>query len=93
MAANTFSSTLKPDALIDGLIVVANNRLAPLRAFSTLFSADPVRPMAIVQVKKATAGATGQTNPTNLESGDSSVGPISCTMGHKTQSFHVDIPE
>ena len=64
-----------------------------IRAFSTQFSADPIRPMAIVQVKKATAGATGQTNPTNLESGDSTIAPISCTMAHKTQSFQVDIPD
>lgn len=90
MAGNTVSSTLKPDVLADAVVTVANNRLAPLRAFSRLFSADVVRPGASVQVKKATAGSTGQTNPTNFESGDSTLAPISVTMAHKTQSFQVD---
>lgn len=90
MAGNTVSSTLKPDVLADAVVTVANNRLAPLRAFSRLFTADVMRPGASVQVKKATAGSTGQTNPTNFESGDSTLAPISVTMGHKTQSFQVD---
>jgi hypothetical protein len=90
MAGNTISSTLKPDVLADAVVTVANNRLAPLRAFSRLFSADVMRPGASVQVKKATAGSTGQTNPTNFESGDSTLAPISVTMAHKTQSFQVD---
>lgn len=87
--SNTVSSTLKPDVLADAVITVANNRLAALNAFSRLFSADTVRPGASVQVKKATSGSTGQTNPTNFESGDSVLDPISVTMAHKTQSFQV----
>jgi ATP-dependent protease ClpP protease subunit len=89
MNANTVSSTLKPDVLADAVVTVATNKLAPLNAFSRLFSADIVRPGASVQVKKATAGSTGQTDPTNFESGDSTLAPISVTMNHKTQSFQV----
>lgn len=89
-AANTISSSLKPDVLADGLIVVANNRLAAWRAFTTQFQLDPMRPMAVVQIKKATSGATSQTNPTNWEtSGDSVLDPISITPGHKVHAFHV----
>ena len=87
--ANTISSTIKPDALIDQLVVVANNRLAPLAAFSRLFTVDAMRPGASLQVPKATAGSTGQSNPTSWESGDSTLAPISVTLAHKTQSFQI----
>jgi ATP-dependent protease ClpP protease subunit len=87
--ANTVSATIKPDALIDQLVVVANNRLAPLAAFSRLFTVDAMRPGASLQVPKATAGSTGQSNPTSWESGDSTLAPISVTLAHKTQSFQI----
>lgn len=87
--ANTISSTIKPDALIDQLVVVANNRLAPLAAFSRLFSPDAMRPGATLQVTKATSGSTGQSNPTSWESGDSVLDPISVTLAQKTQSFNI----
>lgn len=87
--ANTISSTIKPDALIDQLVVVANNRLAPLAAFSRLFTPDAMRPGASLQVPKATSGSTGQSNPTSWESGDSVLDPISVTLAQKTQSFNI----
>ena len=87
--SNTISSTLKPDAVVNALITVANNRLAPLRAFSKLFSPDVMRPGATLQIPLATAGAAGQTNPTNFETGDTTLTPISVTLALKTVSFHV----
>lgn len=88
-AANTVSSTLKPDALIDQLIVVATNRLAPLGAFSRLFTVDTMRPAVAIQVKKATSGSTGLSNPTNWEQGDSVLDPISVTPAHKVKPFQI----
>ena len=87
--SNTISSTLKPDALVDALVVVANNRLAPLSAFSRLFTVDAMRPGASLAVKKATAGSTGQSNPSSWESGDSTLDVISVSLAHKTQSFQI----
>lgn len=87
--ANTISSTIKPDALVDQLVVVANNRLAPLSAFSRLFTVDAMRPGASLAVPKATAGSTGQSNPTSWESGDSTLDVISVSLAHKTQSFAI----
>lgn len=88
-ASNTVSSTLKPDALIDQLIVVATNRLAPLAAFSRLFTVDTMRPAVAIQVKKATSGSTGLSNPTNWEQGDSVLDPISVTPAHKVKPFQI----
>lgn len=88
-AANTVSSSLLPDWLADGLIVVAHNKLASLRAFSRDFSLNTMAPKATVQVRKATAGATAQTNATNFESGDSTLAATSVTVNQKTVSFHI----
>ena len=88
-AGNTISSTIKPDALVDQLVVVANNRLAPLSAFSRLFTVDAMRPGASLAVPKATVGSTGQSNPSSWESGDSTLDVISVSLTHKTQSFQI----
>ena len=91
--SNTFSSTLKPASLADGLITIGNNRLAKLNAFTTKFTADRLRPGASLVIPLATGGSVGQSNPTNLESGDGVVGPITVTMTHVTQSFHLSIAD
>ena len=46
-------------------------------------------PLATVQVRKATAGATTQTNATNFESGDSTLDNIPVTINQYSQSFHI----
>jgi hypothetical protein len=87
--ANTLAAALTPDYLADGLIVNARNRLAPLAAFSTDFGVDPMKPKSTVQVPRATVGATGQTDPTNWESGDTTLAAIGVTVSQKTVSFHL----
>jgi ATP-dependent Clp endopeptidase proteolytic subunit ClpP len=87
--ANTLGSSLVPDTLADQVIVVANNKLAPLTAFSRDFGANPIRPRSTVQVAKATAGASTQTNATNFESGDSTLTNVGVTVNQLTQSFHL----
>ena len=87
--ANTIAAALVPDILAEAMITVAPNKLAPLMAYSTDFSADPIAPRSTIQVRKATAGATTQTNATNFESGDSTLAAIAITMSQYTQSFHM----
>lgn len=88
-AANTMAAGLVTDYLSNALVVVAHNKLSALKAFSTDFGTDPMKPRATVQVPKATAGATAQTNPSNYESGDSTLGAISVSVSEKSLSFHV----
>lgn len=87
--ANTLAAALTPDYLADGLIINARNRLAPLAAFSTDFGVDPMKPKSTVQVPRATAGATGQTDATNFESGDTTLAAIAVSVSQKTVSFHL----
>lgn len=87
--ANTIDSGLIPAFLSDALIVVANQVLAPLRAFSRSISLDPLRPGAAIAVKKSTAASAAQTNPTNFESGDSTLATISVTVAQISKSYHV----
>src|SRR5690242_10361264 len=87
--ANTLASALTPDYLADSLIINARNRLAPLAAFSRNFSTNPVAPKSSLEVPRATAGATGQTDPTNWESGDSTLAAIQVPVSQKSVSFHL----
>jgi ATP-dependent protease ClpP protease subunit len=87
--ANSYSATLVTDFLADAIIQIAHNRLAPLSMFTRNFGTDRGKPMATVEVRKPTAGATTQTDATNFESGDSTTVAVSVTMHQYSQSFHV----
>jgi hypothetical protein len=88
-SANTFDAALVPDHLADGMVIVANNRLAAIRTFSRDFSLDPIAPGKTVQVKKATATSAVQRNPTNWETGDTDVDNIPVTVTQVSKSFHI----
>lgn len=85
--SNTIDTALVTDMLSDRLITVAQSRLAPLRAFSRDFGTDPMKPRATVQVRKATAGATTQTNATNFSAGNSTLDNVAVTVAQVTQAF------
>jgi len=87
--ANTLAAALITDWLADGLIVVANNKLAALMAFSRDFGVDPLKPRAKVQVRKASAASAAQTNPTNFETGDSTVDAVAVTVNQISKSFQI----
>jgi hypothetical protein len=87
--ANTLASALVTDYLADGLIVIAANKLAPLALFSRKFNTAPLSPRDTVQVPKATAGATSQTNASNWETGDSTLTNVAVTVNQISQSFHL----
>ena len=87
--ANTLETKLIGDFIADAAIAIIQPKLAPLAAFSTDFGTDPLKPRATVQVAKATAGATTLTNPTNFETGDSTLAAVTVTVDQKTQPFHL----
>jgi ATP-dependent protease ClpP protease subunit len=88
-AANTISADLLPDTIADALIVALTTRLASFNALSRNFGTDPMRPLSVVQVRKATSGSTLQTNATNWESGNSVIDAIPVTVAQKSKSFHI----
>lgn len=90
---NTISSSLILDTLAEQVITTLGNRLAPLTAFSRDFGTDVLTQNANVQVKKATAGSSTQTNPTNFETGDSTVTNVNVLVKHYSNSFQLSSQE
>lgn len=89
MAANTYSSTLITNFLLDGCVTKLQNRWAALRSFSRDFSIDRYKPRATGQLKKVTAGGTVQTNATNFESGNSTVTNVQIAVDQYSAAFNV----
>lgn len=94
VAANTYSSTLITDYLVDQSVTILTNTWAALSCFTRDFSVDRYKPLATGQIKFVTAGATTlvgskSANITNFESGDSTTVPITVPMSHYSQPFHV----
>ena len=87
--SNTYDTALITDRLADGLVTVAQSRLAALSAFSRDFGTDTLKPLATVQVRKATAGATTSTNATSFAAGNSTVDNIPVSVSQYSQLFGV----
>jgi hypothetical protein len=85
----SIDSVLVPAYLSDGVINVLTEKLAMVNAFTSNFSLDRMRPKATVVVPKVTVGSTTMLNPTNFESGDSTVVGTSISMNQVTNSFHL----
>lgn len=86
---NTFSASLVVDMLVDQAITQLQNRLAAISSFSTDFGTDRMAPKHTVQVPLATAGSATQTDPTNWESGDSTLTNVPVAVSQYSQSFHI----
>lgn len=94
--ANTMDTALTTQMLADGLIVVLQNRLPFLTAFTRDFGTDRIKPNAVVQVPIATAGGTAQTNATSFEDTTNFVGSIdnrAVTPARITVGAHITAAE
>ena len=91
--ANSLSSSLVLDTLAEATLTTLGNRLAPLRAFSTDFTADMMNQNAFVQVRKANAAGAVQTNPTNFETGDTNVTNVAVQVKHYSKSYNLSSQE
>jgi hypothetical protein len=87
--ANTLAAALVPDVIREEVITTGLVKLAALNAYTTDFGVDPLSPRKTVQVGKATAGSTTLTNPSNFESGDSTLAAIAVTVNQYSQPFHI----
>ena len=92
-AANTYSASLTTQFLLDGAVTKLQNKWAALKTFAQDYSTDRYKPLATAQLKYVTAGAAGQTNASNFESGDSTVTNTQISVSHYSQSFHVNDSE
>lgn len=89
--ANSVSATLVTAMLAEGTTTVLQNRLAPLKALSLELPIDRVKPLALIQHRKVTAGGTAQTNATSFEDTTNFVGTntnVAITMAQLTSGGH-----
>jgi hypothetical protein len=87
--ANTVSASITTEMLAQGAITILQHQFAPLRAFARDFSADTYKPKATIEIKYVTSGPTAQTDPTDFESGNSTIAVITPSMAHYTGAVHV----
>ncbi len=87
--ANTIDSALFAETLKSTAAEVLKNRLAPLGAFSTNFGTNPTAPRSTIIVPVASGASAVQTNPSNFETGDTTLSAISVTVNHDNKGFHV----
>lgn len=91
--ANTISSSLNTDFLIETSITKLQPRLAPLNAFARQFTTDRYKPKATAQCKFVTQGSTTLTNATDFEQTDSTVTNCQIPVAQLTQPFGVSNDE
>lgn len=87
--ANTFDSDLVLDTISSRAQTILGNRLAPFGAFATDYTTSEMNQGKSVRVPFATAASAVQTNPTNFETGDTTVSEIVVTVNHYSKSFHI----
>ena len=88
--ANSFDSGLVVASISQNAQTILANRLAPLRLFTTDFSADVKKAKETIQVPLVTATAATSVNPTNFEPGSSvTVGKATVTLDHVVQFFGI----
>jgi hypothetical protein len=88
VATNTITSVLQ-NFLMDGSITDLQHRWAFLKAFSVDTRPDGFKPLAPGVLKHITAGGTAQTDPTNYETGNSTVTPVTITPHEHSVSYQI----
>ena len=90
MSDNTFAAALTTDFLMEGVVVPLQSRLAPLNAFVKQYEPDAVKPLATVQIKRATVAGTTQVDPTDFTAGgDSTLAAGAVVMHQLSHPFHL----
>lgn len=89
LSANTVAAGLVLDTLGKKSKTTLGNVFAPLAAFATNVTEEPLTQGQRVQVPLASAGATAQTNPTNWESGDTQIDNVGVTVAQYSVSWHI----
>jgi len=87
MNANTFISV--PDVLQPKAVSVLLNSFAPIKSFVTVFEPNPITPRSQNQIKFVTTASSTQSNPTNFQTGGSTINSIAVPVTHYSQPWSV----
>jgi hypothetical protein len=85
--ANTIDTALIVDVLSETAITTLGNKLASFSAFTGDFSNERALQAGKIQIPVATTGDASQKNPTNFETGDSTLSKVAVTIDHYSKSF------
>lgn len=98
--ANTYPAATLADIIMSSHLLALQNKHLPFERFSTNFSEEAIAispngtgPRSDLKVDLVGSGSTTQTNPTNYESGDSSVTAVSVSMNEYSNAFHITSAE
>jgi hypothetical protein len=87
--ANTLAPGLVPDVAAETAITVLQDKLASFDCYTQDFSDELVDPTRPVNIPIATSTSAVQTNPTNFETGDTTVADAQIAPVHYSKSFHL----
>lgn len=94
--ANTLPAATLADIILSSEMLVLQNKHIPYDKFSTNFSSQAVEmspngtgARSAIVVDLVQSGSTTQKNPTNYESGDSTVGSVTVNMDEYSTAFHI----
>jgi hypothetical protein len=94
--ANSFSASTIADIILGSEMLVLQNKVIDLDRFATNFSGDAIAltrngngARSSLHVDLASGASATQTNPTNYEQGDSTLGAVSVSMNEYSQPFHI----
>lgn len=91
--SNTFDADLVVDVISTQTQTILGNMLAPIGSFATDFSDESIPQEKSIRVPFATSASAVQTNPTNFETGDTTLDEIVVTVNHYSKSFHITSKE
>lgn len=94
--ANTYDANTIADIIASNEVLVLQDRVIPLDKFATNFSSEHIAltgngngARSTLQVDLASGASTTQVNPTNYESGDTTLEAITVPMNEYSQAFHI----
>lgn len=87
--SNTFDADLVVDTISTQTQTILGNKLAAIGRFATDFTTDELKQGANIRVPFATTASAVQTNPTNFETGDTTLDEIVVSLAHYSKSFHI----
>lgn len=85
---NTVAAGLTTNMLSDTVLTSLGSRLAVIKSFFTEVLTDPVKPKAKVEVALTSGGSAILTNPTDWESGDTTIDAVEVTVNEYAKSYH-----
>lgn len=91
--ANTVDSGLANSLLANDAVQTMRTYVAPLGAYTRSVAISPLSKRQVINVPLVSSSGSIQTNPTNFETGDTTLGDVAVTVNQYSKSWTVSNPE